>query len=194
MSELAATLIGAGGALAGVAISGMFSMMQARRASEERQLDRLEQRRASDREARRDLYAQLVSVARRAVAANEVLWRASPAELEGTDAQAVADAEELVAEFEHAANLVMLAGPPQLAEQAKQLLWVYEDSLATAKAIAKENPGSAGRVWQLATPGQARIDEALGEARMAFIADARKALGGDDLLSSSAQEVAGSAQ
>lgn len=110
MSELIAAAIGAGGALSGVVVAGAFTLAQARRNSADRELDRLEQRRSAAREARREVYAQMVSILRRASAAHESIWRANPMDLRQEGNDAFSRARSLEDDIEHAANLVMLAG------------------------------------------------------------------------------------
>lgn len=61
MAEQAIALIGAASALAGAALTGAFTLLQARLARVDKQIDREEQRRIMQRESRRIAYAQFMA-------------------------------------------------------------------------------------------------------------------------------------
>ncbi|MFI2370352.1 hypothetical protein [Streptomyces sp. NPDC018833] len=180
MSQLMAAVVGAAGALGGVVVAGTYSLAQARRNSLDRELDRLEQRRSADREARRDVYSQMVSTLRHASAAYEAVYQSSPVDLRRNDNELLARAKAFVDEIEQVANLVMLAGPPLLAGEAEDLISHYGDALRAAEDIVNENPEATAGLSRLATPRQETFDACFVAKRPGFISLAREALGGDN--------------
>ncbi|MFE3248210.1 hypothetical protein [Streptomyces sp. NPDC059209] len=177
MSQLIAAAIGAAGALGGVVVAGVFTLVQTGRNSADRQLDRLEQRRNSTREARREVYAQMVSSLRRASAAHEAVWRSSPATLRQQTNDAFVHSRSVLDELEHSVSLVKLAGPPELGDHADDLYYHFEDLIRTGEGIVSNSPDATEPVMDLATQRDDQIDVAFSESRLDFISTAREILG-----------------
>ncbi|WP_147286121.1 hypothetical protein [Streptomyces corynorhini] len=177
MSQLIAAAIGAGGALGGVVVAGLFTLAQARRNSSDRELDRLEQRRNVSQQARREIYSQMVSLLRRASAAHEAIWRSNPVELRQSGSEAFTRSRTLEDEVEHAANFVMLAGPPELGEHAEDVYYQFSDLIRIAEKIVKDYPDSTQALFDLASSDQENSDMRFIESRIKFTRQAREVLG-----------------
>ncbi|MGW8570606.1 hypothetical protein [Streptomyces niveus] len=189
MSQLIAAAIGAGGALSGVVVAGFFTLAQARRSSTDRELDRLEHRRSVSQQARREVYSQMVSMLRRASAAHETIWRSNPAALRRQSDDAFSQARTLEDEFEHAANFVMLAGPPDLGEHADEIYHHFVDLTRIAEDIVKEHPDSTHALFDLATRQQENSNMIFIESRIKFIGRAREVLGDHEEIPGPGQSV-----
>ncbi|MFE5682685.1 hypothetical protein [Streptomyces sp. NPDC056512] len=182
MAEQGIALIGAGSALAGVLVTGVFTLLKGRQDRLDKQMDRDEQRRNMHREARKGAYASLLAayyeVERKMgeVAKVRSGVASEPVALE------LPIAEAAIVAIGEAASAVALEGPVDVAAEAQRLYRACFNLLAAYAVLANGGTGDevGTRLWAYESPERDARQEEVKRSRLAFLESARAVLGGND--------------
>ncbi|HET6356154.1 hypothetical protein [Streptomyces sp.] len=173
-------VIGAGGALLGVFLTGSFALLKGRQDNSEKERDRVEQRRLVQREARRDAYLRFLSIYHEADKKIVALWKTRP---DASDAQQVKpevleaiDAAEAVRE---AATEVALEGPAEARTAAYDLYRVVLRSATNLAALNVDHAGSEQLMFQLGDGFNNEWELERHTVHRSFISVASKVVGGE---------------
>jgi hypothetical protein len=179
----APALIAAASVLGGVMLTSTFNMLKGRQERKDKEAEREEQRRILHRSARKEAYAALLtSYAEADVALDEFgLLRPSAHPATGL-APEVVRAKNAVLAFRSAVAAVVLEGPAEVGNAARNLQSSCGICLTVRLIAVNDHPNSDMPVAQLMTPnvpGVVNQDQMRQERHDAFVAAAREALGGD---------------
>ncbi|MEV6577261.1 hypothetical protein AB0M92_03725 [Streptomyces sp. NPDC051582] len=181
MAEQAVALISAAGVLAGVALTGTFTLLKGRQERVDRQLDRDEQRLVMHREARRDAYAQFLTtyheVDRRFAEVKKILPASNPDEPVASQLPA---AEDAIIALKEAGSTVSLEGPPELSEAASRLCLACFALLLAYVSLGAAHRGDSRRLFAYDSPDRDEAEAEVDQAYAAFQGAARRVLGGDE--------------
>ncbi|MGW3586241.1 hypothetical protein ACWDM8_33520 [Streptomyces rubiginosohelvolus] len=181
MADRWIALVGAGSALAGVGVTGAFTLLKGRQETREKQRDRIEGRQMLHREARRDAYLEVVRASHEFDEYMDDVWLGLAVGLPDDPPRPPwDDAEAAVKRLREAAAKVSIEGTSEVAEAAHDL-WVSNyDALHDANRLSGENAGNTtDRLFVLADANGSTTESVRIAARGRFIAAARAALGGD---------------
>ncbi|WP_433397053.1 hypothetical protein [Streptomyces sp. CA-146814] len=181
MADRWIALVGAGSALAGVAVTGAFTLLKGRQEAREKRRDRAEGRRILHREARRGAYLEVLRAAHEFDEYMDDVWKGLPVGLPNDPPRPPwREAEAAVKRLREAAVKVSIEGTAEVAASAHDLWISNYDALHDANRISGENAGnSTERLFMLADANGSTSEPIRVEARNHFIAAARAALGGD---------------
>jgi len=172
-------IIGAGGALLGVALTGGFSLLRGRQEFRDKDAERREQQKIMHREARREAYLDVLRKYHEVDRKIQELWKTRPGpDSEVPVAPIVIETDAAILDLREACANVILEGPDGVG-QAAHGLWAacYAVSNVTNE-IALANHGSDRRLFQLATDEQSTLEAARHSARGQFMRAASDAIGG----------------
>ncbi|MFI8988704.1 hypothetical protein ACIG63_27470 [Streptomyces antimycoticus] len=183
MADQSIALISAASALAGVALTGGFTLLKGRQERTDKQADRDEQRRVMHRAARRDVYAELLT-AYHEVDRNfrEVAKTRPPADPtvpipSGSDVAYQAEAS--INALRQAAAAVALEGPAEAGAAADKLCEACFSLLIAFAGLDVEHAGSSEPLWSYDSTERDEAQTEVSRACWAFIEQARATLGGD---------------
>ncbi|MEU3294567.1 hypothetical protein ABZ722_19680 [Streptomyces longwoodensis] len=180
MAEQSIALIGAASALAGVALTGAFTLLKGRQDRLDKQLDRDEQRLIMHREARRDAYACFLTayheVDRSFAEVRKVI---PPPDLTMPVSPQMPATESAITALAEAGSTVSLEGPAEMSALAHDVVVACAALLREFAQLVHANAGSHTRLWAYDCPTRDQAEEAMDQAYSAFAESARKVLGGD---------------
>ncbi|MET8077058.1 hypothetical protein [Streptomyces sp. NPDC005303] len=181
MAEQSIALIGAASALAGVALTGAFTLLKGRQDRLDRQLDRDEQRLMMHREARRAAYAVFLAayhkVDRHFEEVKKVIPPLDPREQICPQMPAT---ESAIVELLEAGSTVALEGPAEMSAAAHDVVVACAALLEEFAQLLRDNVGTTTRLWALDSHSRDLALEKMDQACLAFTTSARRVLGGDD--------------
>lgn len=165
MAEQAAALISAASVLAGVALTGTFTLLKGRQERLDKQLDRDEQRRIMHREARRDAYAQFLAAYHEVDRKFEQVKKIFPAsDSEQPVAPQLPAVEEAIIALKEAGSTVSLEGPPELSEAANRLCSACIALLHAFVVLSASNRGDSRRLWAYDSPDRDGAENEMDQA------------------------------
>ncbi|MEU0075392.1 hypothetical protein ABZ027_38560 [Streptomyces sp. NPDC006332] len=180
MIEQSVALISAASALAGVAVTGGFTLLKGRQERLDKEIDREEQRRVMHREARRDAYSQFLSAYHETARGfQEVKKLVPPAHVDDPAGDEMDDLEAAIIALQEAGSNVTLEGPPQVQFAADELVEACRDLNLEYTRLCAAKCGQTQRLYFYDSPDRDQADVRLRRAYRSFQEQARSALGGD---------------
>lgn len=182
MAEQSIALIGAGSALAGVLVTGVFALLQGRQNRLDKQMDRDEQRRLLHRQARKDAYAALLVAYHEVERSLEAVSKSRSIAPGAAVPPLFYTAESAVVALWEAGSAVSLEGPSEAAAAVKRL---HDASVKYLGALAElameaEADDSDSPLWARESPARSATKAEFKQAYRSFVETARVVLGGND--------------
>ncbi|MEU8742978.1 hypothetical protein AB0C39_04945 [Streptomyces parvulus] len=172
-------VIGAGGALLGVALTGGFSLLRGRQEFRDKEAERHEQRKIMHREARREAYLDVLRKYHEVDRKIDALWKTRPSSHPDAPVDSIIlEVDTAILDLREACANVILEGPDSVAQSAHNL-WTACDAVSTvATEISVAHYGSDQYLFMLITDEQSAAEAARHSARGEFIRAASNAIGG----------------
>jgi hypothetical protein len=180
MAEQSVALISAASALAGVTLTGAFTLLKGRQERLDKQLDRDEQRHIMHREARREAYVAFLTAYHEVERKFEEAGRIIPPPHDDEPiAPELPAAEASIMALKEAGATVALEGPPEMRTAADRVVsacWALLEELAQ---VNRDNVGQSQRLWLYDAPDRDETQAELDRAVLNFQEAARGVLGGN---------------
>ncbi|MCX4598362.1 hypothetical protein OG819_55490 [Streptomyces sp. NBC_01549] len=176
MSQLFGALSGGLFALAGVSVTGAFTLLKGRKESADKERDRLELRLERQQEVRRAAYAGFLCACHQADDKFMDAWAAPLGEDSATAVVAAREAARSIREWQ---VTVALAGPRKMAGLTDDLCKKYTTELVVIKDLRQEHATDPGCAGDYRTPEQQRQVEERWDVHSLIVGEGRAVLGGD---------------
>ncbi|MEV0602311.1 hypothetical protein AB0I82_23830 [Streptomyces sp. NPDC050315] len=177
MAEQWSVLVGAGGALLGVALTGGFTLLKGRQDNTEKQRDRIEQRRVALRETRRTTYVRFLSAYHEVDSKFLDAWKIRPALLGATPSPQLLDVLASATALREVLTEIALDGPPEVSAAAYDLYGAVWDTATLLNRLVTEHADSEQHLFRLSDMGDGERERTAAQVR--FVQAASTAIGGN---------------
>jgi hypothetical protein len=180
MAGESVALIGAASALAGVVVTGTFTLLKGRQERLDKSAERDEQRRIMHREARRSAYVEFLNASHVAERKLHELKKIYPAARpDDPPAPAMEDLEAAIIALREAGSTVSVEGPAEMHMLADALVATYWDVFIQYARLFRSHHGESNYLFTYASPERDAAAQAMAGAQLDFELAARKFVGGD---------------